>query len=151
METAITSLKTCFKCGQSKARNCFYKHSEMSDGLLGKCKECAKKDALEHRLNNLEKVRRYDRERAKNPERARTASEISAAWRKEDARRSSAHNKVARAVRKGELTKKPCCICGSEKSLAHHESYDRPLDVTWYCQVHHKQRHKEMVLQGIEP
>jgi predicted ATP-dependent serine protease len=151
MENAITSLKTCFKCGQSKTRDCFYKHSKMSDGLLGKCKECTKKDALQHRLSNINKIRQYDRERAKNPERAKKAKEISDAWRKEDSRRSSVHSKVARAIRKGEIKKKPCCICGSEKSMAHHESYDKPLDIVWYCQVHHKQRHKEMILSEIYP
>jgi hypothetical protein len=29
--------------------------------------------------------------------------------------------------------------------LAHHEDYDRPLDVMWLCQPCHKQRHKELL------
>lgn len=66
----ISSKKLCFKCGESQPRTEFYKHSAMSDGLLGKCKTCTKKDALQHRLDNLEKVREYDRQRAKNPGRA---------------------------------------------------------------------------------
>jgi ribosomal protein S27AE len=38
----------------------------------------------------------------------------------------------------------PCIRCGNEKSLAHHEDYDKPLDVMWLCQPCHKQRHKEL-------
>lgn len=151
MSTANTSSKTCFKCGVTQPRTEFYKHGAMGDGLLGKCKGCTKADVNAHRLANLEKIRQYDRDRAKHPHRIANAAEQAKRWLSEDKRRSSAHNKVARALRAGVIEKTPCCICGAEKSLAHHESYDRPLDVVWYCQSHHKARHKEMVLRGIEP
>jgi hypothetical protein len=151
MKTDITSSKTCFKCMLSLPRSRFYPHPQMGDGLLGKCKECSKLDAIAHRLKNLEKIRQYDRERAKNPERAKQAAIISAQWRKEDKRRMAAHNAVARALRKGILVKQNCCVCGSVQSMAHHESYDNSLDVVWYCQPHHKERHKQMVINGIEP
>lgn len=137
-------MKTCFKCKCQKPFSEFYKHPKTADGLLNKCKECTKNDVLLHRQNNIEKIRAYDRERGKLPERAKKASQISAAWRKEDLRRTAAHNAVARAVKKGILVPKPCERCGSEKSLAHHEDYDKKLDVMWLCQPCHKQRHKEL-------
>lgn len=37
-------IKTCFKCGIEKSLDDFYRHNEMSDGHLNKCKECSKKD-----------------------------------------------------------------------------------------------------------
>ena len=141
--------KECFKCKTIKPLSEFYKHSAMGDGHLNKCKECTKNDATAHRNKNLEKIRAYDRDRAKAPERSKAAQEINAAWRKADNRRTRAHVAVARAVRKGSLVRSPCIRCGEQKSLAHHEDYDKPLEVVWLCQPCHKQRHKEIdVLKG---
>lgn len=140
----IRSGKECFKCKTIKPLNEFYKHSKMADGHLNKCKECARNDVTNHRNNNLEKIRAYDRERGKNKERMKISYEVTKAWRQEDTRRSRAHNAVTRAIKKGDLIRQPCIRCGEKKSLAHHEDYDKPLEVMWLCQPCHKQRHKEL-------
>lgn len=137
-------MKTCFKCNVKKPLVDFYKHSGMTDGYLGKCKKCTKSDASSHRANNLEKVREYDRERAKHPERRKANVELNRAWRNEDKRRIQCHNAVSRAIKSGELVRSPCIKCGDVNSLAHHEDYDKPLEVIWFCQPCHKQRHKEI-------
>ena len=136
--------KECFKCKTVKPLEEFYKHSRMADGHVNKCKQCNKNDVTSNRNKNIEKFRAYDRDRAKNPERIKLGAEISQAWRAEDRRRSVAHNAVARAIRNGSLFRIPCIRCGETKSLAHHEDYDKPLEVMWLCQPCHKQRHKEL-------
>jgi len=137
-------MKTCFKCKAVKSLTEFYKHSRMGDGYLNKCKECTKNDSNKHRADNLEKIRKYDRERSKRPERIQQNLDVSRAWRAEDRRRQRAHNAVGRAIIRGDLQKFPCIRCGNVKSLAHHEDYDKPLEVMWLCQPCHKQRHKEL-------
>jgi len=61
--------KICFKCNEQKEFKYFYKHPKMSDGYLGKCKDCTKKDskiALELKVSTpdgLEKERERHREK----------------------------------------------------------------------------------------
>lgn len=136
--------KECFKCNTVKPLTEFYKHSMMADGHLNKCKQCAKRDVAEHREKNLDKIRAYDRERGKRPERIKLNVEVTRAWRLEDIRRQRAHGMVSYAIKKGELTRMPCARCGKSKTVAHHDDYDKPLDVMWLCTPCHKQRHKEL-------
>ena len=137
--------KECFKCKTVKPLEEFYKHDMMADGYVNKCKECNKKDVTDNRNKNIDRIREYDRARSKNPQRIKAAQEVNSAWRKADKRRTKCHNAVTRAVRSGLLERQPCVRCGAEKSLAHHEDYDKPLDVMWLCQPCHKQRHKELL------
>jgi hypothetical protein len=55
--------KVCFKCEQEKNITEFYRHSEMFDGHLGKCKECTKTDNRNNRARRLSYYRKYDRAR----------------------------------------------------------------------------------------
>lgn len=56
-----------------------------------------------------------------------------------------ARRMVTAAKTRGDLIPGPCRVCGGDKNIdAHHEDYTRPLDVTWLCQFHHKERHREM-------
>ena len=136
--------KECFKCKAVKPLDEFYKHSQMGDGHLNKCKECTKNDANKHRSNNLEKIRAYDRERGKLAHRVALRTRVNRAWRAEDTRRQKCHYAVRQAILDGSLLKSPCERCGDLNTLAHHEDYDKPLDVMWLCQPCHKQRHKEL-------
>lgn len=137
--------KECFKCKTVKPLSEFYRHVAMADGHLNKCKECAKAEERKRRADNIEYCREYDRKRAKLPHRVKLALEVNRRWRAQDKRRVHCHNAVARAIKKGELVPQNCERCGDEKTVAHHEDYDKPLDVVWLCQPCHKQRHKEIL------
>jgi ribosomal protein S27AE len=136
--------KVCFKCARELPVDEFYRHPAMADGHLNKCKFCAKKDVSEHRLQNIDRIRAYDRERALLPHRKQAAKLISDKWRSSDKRRNSAHLKAGRAIKAGILVRRPCVRCGNEKVHAHHEDYDKPLNVVWLCAPCHKSRHKEI-------
>jgi hypothetical protein len=144
-DIAMPHSKKCFKCNEIKTIDSFYKHSSMTDGRLNKCIVCTRLDALVYRNANLDKVRAYDRERGLLPHRIALSLAVSRAWRNEDKRRTRCHNAVARAIKKGHLTRLDCEKCGNNKSVGHHEDYDKPLDIIWLCDICHKQRHKEIL------
>lgn len=49
---------------------------------------------------------------------------------------------VGEALKNGIIKQQPCIICGDKKSLAHHEDYDKPIEVDWLCFLHHQQLHR---------
>ena len=58
--------------------------------------------------------------------------------------REIAKGKVKNALKNGLLEKGQCEICGSTKNLnAHHEDYNKPLDVNWFCKRHHMRKHSK--------
>lgn len=54
-----------------------------------------------------------------------------------------AHILVGNALREGKILKQICEACGEHRVVAHHDNYDKPLEVCWLCQAHHIQWHKE--------
>jgi len=54
---------------------------------------------------------------------------------------AKAHNAVATAINNGKLIPQNCEICGKGKVEAHHDDYNKPLEVRWLCKSHHKLLH----------
>ena len=134
-------MKTCFKCSKKKPLSDFYKHKQMADGHLNKCKECAKSDVWHHRKENIDRIRKYDRVRGSLPHRVAAQTAVTAAYREKYPERYAANTAVANALRDGRLVKTVCAHCGAEQVEAHHPDYARPLDVVWLCAEDHKQIH----------
>lgn len=145
--------KRCFKCGEEKAIREFYKHPQMKDGHLNKCKECTKKDSIENRKVKVDYYRAYDRARANLPYRISLRSKNNIKYRKNGtAARNNrnyrrrypekyhAHYITRNAIRDGKLIKSDYCEeCGklTTKLEAHHEDYSKPLSIKWLCNKCH--------------
>ena len=131
-------MKVCFKCEAEKPLSEFYKHPQMADGYLGKCKECAKEDVRARRLANHEYYLDYDRTRSK----ARSRIDGIKVSQKRYPVKQRARFKLHNAITRGKMEKRPCEVCGAERVDAHHEDYARPLDVRWLCRRHHMELHR---------
>lgn len=113
----------------------------MSDGHLNKCKECSKHDIRKYRREN-DSVREYDRQRYyDNSQRKLNIRDNVIEWRLRNPLGYKAHMIVNNAVRDGRLVKEACKICGDISSHAHHNDYTKPLEVEWFCALHHSHIH----------
>ena len=130
-------MKKCFKCQRELPLSDFYKHKQMKDGHLNKCKSCTKKDVHSHRENNIERIREYDRKRGN-----RQTKEYLDGYVAKYPNKYKAQTMVGNAIRDKKLFKEPCEVCGTEERIhAHHDDYLKPLNVRWLCASHHRQWH----------
>lgn len=159
-----TSQKTCFKCNAVKPLTCFYKHSQMADGRLNKCKECNKKDVRKNYAENVEQYQAYERKRAMLPHRvAARRTYVATNKGKEAVKRScqkfrvnnpekaKAHRMVNYRLRSGAIiAPKLCSVClnASDNIHGHHEDYSKPLALVWCCPRCHSNIHKGVFRMG---
>ena len=149
-------LKVCNSCSTEKSIDFFGVRSASKDGLAAKCKQC-QKDYDKKRANDPHRVSAREKYQS-TPDGAESVRKAKINWanrnrgkikentkeyRKRNPKKYKAHGKVAYEVRIGNLTRKPCEVCGEQKAVAHHDDYDKALDVRWLCQSHHKQWHAE--------
>lgn len=89
-----------------------------------KIRELDRKYSVRKRACGLvDKTTEYRRWREKNPD----------GWR--------AHSKVNYLIRKGTIKRTPCEICGEKETHAHHDNYDKPLEIKWLCPSCHQKYH----------
>ena len=148
-----------------KPLEAFYKHSEMKDGHLNKCKDCTKEDVSAHKELNKDKIQEYDRNRPNHKERTKANNvrmkwlkssdpdkynkqivESNKKWVSDNPLKRNAHSAVSNAIRDGKLQKISICENWGydDKVQAHHESYEEVdwLNVVWLCIQCHNKRHK---------
>jgi len=131
----MTNSKLCARCGEEKPNNQFYKNHRMKSGLSSYCKPCysARAQAAElkrrWRKANLEKARQITNKTCK-------------AYRKRYPERQIAKRVIERAIRRGDLIRQPCIICGiTENVHAYHEDYSMPMRIIWLCRKCHRLEH----------
>ena len=65
-----------------------------------------------------------------------------AKWRERNPQKVWAHVALHSAIKRGLVVPQPCEVCGVEPAEAHHPDYHRPMDVRWFCRLHHKAEHR---------
>ncbi len=137
--------KECSDCGVEKDSSKFGVVTGNKDGLNVRCRECVNEYNRTRRLDPLViEARRKERKRYIGKQRERYSRLTNKS--PEHHRKVRAWSKLNRSIKSGVISKPlNCGKCGTPcDTRAHHEDYDKPLEVTWYCRLCHANRHKEI-------
>ncbi len=126
-------MKTCTKCKIEKELSEFCRDRSQKDGLHYRCRDCCRKYQLEYR-------------KTKSCKEAHQKS--SRKQRQLCPEKEKAQNAVSNAIRDGKLIRPSVCeSCPYEGFIeAHHEDYNKPLDVCWLCKKCHIKIHRKDIV-----
>ena len=133
--------KVCQVCGIRKEISEFYAYRKrgVTVGYKPRCRHCVAK--YHHARRILEVTQVNDRARyASNEAYRRQRREATQRWRRRNPEKVAAEHAVRLAIRRGEMTREGCEVCGAP-AHAHHADYTQPLAVRWLCALHHMRRH----------
>jgi hypothetical protein len=104
-ETFTREAKICFKCSKIQPLTEYYKHAQMGDGLLGKCKNCTKKDSKQQTEINISTPEglEKERERHRNKYHRLGYKELQKEWNKDQSWKNQVFIKGLEAVRNTEI------------------------------------------------
>ena len=147
----------CNKCGIVKEHSDFYKNRRV-------CKKCIIAHRIKWQKENRDKYNQYLRTftrrnsssekmrvRRKNLYEKYKKSGKTFEWIKRSKgiriKEYQAISIANRALNRGEILRSGCVRmdmnCYGRMEM-HHEDYDKPLDVIWFCRYHHGLRHREL-------
>lgn len=128
--------KKCFKCGIIKPISEFYKHPQMADGHLGKCKCCAKEDVHNNYMRNIESVNFVEKERRRGRDKYERLYKGTGLQSK---------TKLLMPCRDAARRLRKLGYCTHEKE-AHHWNYNLPLSVILLSRKNHSLIHKHITV-----
>ncbi|MES0010112.1 hypothetical protein NKJ78_03605 [Mesorhizobium sp. M0037] len=71
-----------------------------------------------------------------------------ARWKEANPQKVWAHQCLRSALKRGLVIQMPCEQCGDLVAEAHHDDYDKPMDVRWLCRLHHRHEHGRLRRQS---
>lgn len=163
----ILTHKQCSTCKAYKLFNSFHRCDQAKDKLMYSCKECVSARSGVYNETTRSNPEKHKREKelkrilyssnVKNPEFVEKYKKKSKdrLISKEQARiyqynhisknpdKIRARNLAMKAIRRGDIVRLPCEVCGDELSEAHHDDYSKPLQVRFLCKIHHMEHHRK--------
>lgn len=142
--------KQCRDCREVKALSEFYKNGK---GFNSYCKKCDNARTIrrrkepgvrdEVRKKYREWYRKKGKEYYKKPEVIKRISEWGKKYRQSPGYKlkNKARMALYEAIKSGEMQRKECVVCNSNKTEGHHPDHLEPLVVIWMCSECHAEHH----------
>lgn len=136
-----------FQKGHAVSEETKIKISKANDGnFFAKCDYCGenyhtKKSAFERRKRHFCSRVCYSRYRSELLPKEEQNAFGTGHTEEERNKRKKAREIFNHYLRDNHIERMPCEICGA-KAEAHHDDYEKPLEVRWLCFKHHREWHK---------
>jgi ribosomal protein S27AE len=133
--------RACARCGETKPHADFPPDQRKRDGIKYVCRDCERESQRQWRGKNAEHLRAKARERYRQNREAISAR--NGRYKTANRIKARAHSAIEYALESGRLTRPDSCEqCGGSGTIhAHHDDYERKLDVRWLCARCHKEFH----------
>lgn len=133
---------TCTKCGVTKEHTLAnFNRRKNAFGWYMQCKPCRSYvSRMVHRKNYS-----VEKQHAKDVKKKSLGKQLEAS-RLSQSRYPEKHRArylLRNAVKRGDVTKSPCKVCGEVRVEAHHHDYSKPYEVEWLCKKHHMEKHRK--------
>jgi hypothetical protein len=157
-------MKVCSRCKEEKDKETFCRERRNKDGLSYECKVCLserKKKSYDPEKYKTDEYREKNRIKSQefrwsNPEKASQISknwaqqnrqkrrEYQEKWRRANLKQKAANAYIQRYIKKGIVIRSTkCTTCQAQgKTEAHHDDYNKPLEVLWLCRRCHMKLHR---------
>ena len=144
LKEPVMKTKICSQCKKEKVLSDFYFRVDQNK-YRANCKKCCCNQKYEYVDEDREKFnKRIYLYRMRNIEKTREREKIKAAkFRLKYPLKYKARIKISTLIRAGKLKQQSCEVCGIFPTQAHHEDYNKPLEVKWLCLKHHAMLHRE--------
>jgi hypothetical protein len=126
--------KICSKCKKQKDISEFPKNKKTKLGIDSWCEICHRNIDKEYQRNKrkLGLVNKTEEYRI---------------WRKTHRKECNAEQLTNYYIRIGKIKKEKCKICKKKNAYAHHDNYDKPLEIRWMCPSCHKKFHLGILVE----
>ncbi len=133
---------------ENKEARCAYQR-KVTATMTPQQRESRRLKAKEKRRLNPEKAREKSLECSRKRQAKGLCVPYRKAYREKHPHRKKAEWYLHEAIRKGELFRGPCQICGNPESIGHHDSYfpENYTKVTWFCERHHRAWHEIFLVE----
>jgi hypothetical protein len=113
---------------------------ELQSGPYGACSKCgAQHSSIKRLRRGRPRWRSYCK--ACQNELNRAGRPRYADQSPERIRRERCRMRTRRLIKRGGIRREPCSVCGDNRTVPHHLSYNDPRDIVWVCSPCHEEIH----------
>ena len=141
----------CSKCGKKRDVSKFSRRIGTPRGYKSACKECRSKTEIYNNPKVTERARLKYRKSVKGIQKEKEYSTSEKHYKavKKWAKKNTKARRAEHLALQHYPKEKPCEVCGTLKNIRrHHDDYDKPLEIRWLCQKHHKLLHESIKKQA---